>query len=141
MHHRVRFVTDGRPASSSGLLGNGSLGVYTGDSVESLIVNENAAAGAAVGALSTLFFIYTSGTTGFPKASKINHLRFWSAGATLWTLCRLTPSDRLYVSKEPIYLREKKLACGHSRLSTSFNATTHSMAANAARHTQSNPRF
>ena len=51
---------------------------------------------------SDLFYIYTSGTTGFPKASRINHLRFFSAGAMLHTLGRVTSSDIIYCAL-PLY--------------------------------------
>ena len=51
---------------------------------------------------SVLFFLYTSGTTGLPKASKINQLRFWSAGSTIHRLCHLSAADRLYCAL-PLY--------------------------------------
>lgn len=44
----------------------------------------------------TCVYIYTSGTTGFPKASKMNHMRLWSAGCVGRKVCRLRSSDRLY---------------------------------------------
>jgi len=44
----------------------------------------------------TCLYIYTSGTTGLPKASKLNHMRIWSAGCATNKVCRLRPSDRLY---------------------------------------------
>jgi acyl-CoA synthetase (AMP-forming)/AMP-acid ligase II len=44
----------------------------------------------------TCCYIYTSGTTGFPKASKMNHMRLWSAGCVGKKVCRLRSSDRLY---------------------------------------------
>ena len=44
----------------------------------------------------TCLYIYTSGTTGFPKASKMNHMRLWSAGCVGNKVCRLRSSDRLY---------------------------------------------
>lgn len=44
----------------------------------------------------TCLYIYTSGTTGFPKASKMNHMRLWSAGCVGKKVCRLRSSDRLY---------------------------------------------
>lgn len=43
---------------------------------------------------STLLYVYTSGTTGLPKASKISHLRFFSAAALFSTTARLRPEDR-----------------------------------------------
>lgn len=43
---------------------------------------------------STLLFVYTSGTTGLPKASKITHLRFFSAAALFAVTARLRPDDR-----------------------------------------------
>ena len=44
----------------------------------------------------TCLYIYTSGTTGLPKASKMNHMRIWSAGCVGKKVCRLRSSDRLY---------------------------------------------
>eukprot|EP00578_Thalassiosira_sp_NH16_P022882 CAMPEP_0181104172 /NCGR_PEP_ID=MMETSP1071-20121207/15275_1 /TAXON_ID=35127 /ORGANISM="Thalassiosira sp., Strain NH16" /LENGTH=683 /DNA_ID=CAMNT_0023187331 /DNA_START=182 /DNA_END=2230 /DNA_ORIENTATION=- len=44
----------------------------------------------------TCLYIYTSGTTGFPKASKMNHMRLWSAGCVGNKVCQLQSSDRLY---------------------------------------------
>ena len=44
----------------------------------------------------TCLYIYTSGTTGFPKASKMNHMRLWSAGCVGKKVCQLRSSDRLY---------------------------------------------
>eukprot|EP00531_Pseudo-nitzschia_arenysensis_P009833 CAMPEP_0116142264 /NCGR_PEP_ID=MMETSP0329-20121206/14816_1 /TAXON_ID=697910 /ORGANISM="Pseudo-nitzschia arenysensis, Strain B593" /LENGTH=690 /DNA_ID=CAMNT_0003637489 /DNA_START=45 /DNA_END=2117 /DNA_ORIENTATION=+ len=44
----------------------------------------------------TCLYIYTSGTTGFPKASKMNHMRLWSAGCVGNKVCQLRSSDRLY---------------------------------------------
>ena len=44
----------------------------------------------------TCIYIYTSGTTGFPKASKMNHMRLWSAGCVGRKVCRLRSLDRLY---------------------------------------------
>jgi len=44
----------------------------------------------------TCLYIYTSGTTGLPKASKMNHMRIWSAGCTTKKVCRLQSRDRLY---------------------------------------------
>ena len=41
-------------------------------------------------------YIFTSGTSGFPKASKMNHMRVWTAGSVGKKVCRLKPSDRLY---------------------------------------------
>jgi len=49
-----------------------------------------------------LFFIYTSGTTGLPKASKINHLRFFSAGKMMASLSRINQSDVIYCAL-PLY--------------------------------------
>jgi len=51
---------------------------------------------------SDLFYIYTSGTTGLPKASKVNHLRFYSGGMMLSTLCHVTSKDRIYCAL-PLY--------------------------------------
>ena len=44
----------------------------------------------------TCVYIYTSGTTGFPKASKMNHMRMWSAGYFGRKVSRLKSSDILY---------------------------------------------
>ena len=44
----------------------------------------------------TCLYIYTSGTTGFPKASKMNHMRLWSAGCVGRKVCQLRSSDKLY---------------------------------------------
>jgi len=35
----------------------------------------------------TCLYIYTSGTTGLPKASKLNHIRIWSAGCATNKVC------------------------------------------------------
>ena len=45
---------------------------------------------------STLFLIYTSGTTGRAKASKITHLRFWSAATAMAVLTGANEEDRIY---------------------------------------------
>lgn len=42
----------------------------------------------------TLLYVYTSGTTGLPKASKISHLRFFSAAALFSVTARLRYDDR-----------------------------------------------
>jgi acyl-CoA synthetase (AMP-forming)/AMP-acid ligase II len=44
----------------------------------------------------TCVYIYTSGTTGLPKASKVNHLRMWTAGCVTIKVNQLRASDRLY---------------------------------------------
>lgn len=41
-----------------------------------------------------MLFVYTSGTTGLPKASKISHLRFFSAAALFAVTARLRSDDR-----------------------------------------------
>lgn len=50
----------------------------------------------------TCVFIYTSGTTGLPKASKVNHMRVWSAGCVTNKVNQLKVSDRLYCPM-PLY--------------------------------------
>ncbi len=46
---------------------------------------------------STAFYVFTSGTTGMPKASKMSHMRWLKAGATLGDVnVRLKPADTLY---------------------------------------------
>ena len=49
-----------------------------------------------------LFYIYTSGTTGLPKASKINHLRFLSAGSMLKIMSHCSSTDKIYCAL-PLY--------------------------------------
>lgn len=44
----------------------------------------------------TCLYIYTSGTTGLPKASKVNHLRMWTAGCVTNKVNQLRASDRMY---------------------------------------------
>ena len=41
-----------------------------------------------------MLYVYTSGTTGLPKASKISHLRFFSAAALFSVTARLRSADR-----------------------------------------------
>ena len=46
--------------------------------------------------------IYTSGTTGMPKAAKVNHLRFFSAGIAMgWYGMGVGPSDPVYCALPP----------------------------------------
>ncbi|MBF6620057.1 MAG: long-chain-acyl-CoA synthetase [Patulibacter sp.] len=48
-------------------------------------------------ASSTAFYVFTSGTTGMPKASRMSHMRWLKAGATLGDVnVRLKPEDTLY---------------------------------------------
>ncbi|GMI47372.1 hypothetical protein TrCOL_g11238 [Triparma columacea] len=49
-----------------------------------------------------LFYIYTSGTTGLPKASLVNHLRFYSGGSMLARLANVGSSDKIYCAL-PLY--------------------------------------
>lgn len=41
-----------------------------------------------------MLYVYTSGTTGLPKASKISHLRFFSAASLFSVTARLRSDDR-----------------------------------------------
>jgi fatty-acyl-CoA synthase len=83
------------------------LGLPEGDDVTSGLENFDALADAAstanpdsvqqVVASSTAFYVFTSGTTGMPKASRMSHMRWLKAGATLGDVnVRLTPEDTLY---------------------------------------------
>lgn len=48
-------------------------------------------------ASSTAFYVFTSGTTGMPKASRMSHMRWLKAGATLGDVnVRLKSDDTLY---------------------------------------------
>eukprot|EP00934_Nitzschia_sp_Nitz4_P005679 Nitzschia sp. Nitz4//scaffold268_size26297//23927//25882//NITZ4_008284-RA/size26297-processed-gene-0.15-mRNA-1//-1//CDS//3329544951//5669//frame0 len=50
----------------------------------------------------TCIYIYTSGTTGLPKASKVNHMRVWSAATATNKVNQLRRSDRFYCPM-PLY--------------------------------------
>jgi fatty-acyl-CoA synthase len=45
---------------------------------------------------SLLFYIYTSGTSGLPKAAKIKHIRFFTAGISFVQFFGVRASDRIY---------------------------------------------
>ncbi|MFA4929917.1 MAG: long-chain-acyl-CoA synthetase [Patulibacter sp.] len=83
------------------------LGLPEGDDVTPGLENFDALADQAstanptsveqVVASSTAFYVFTSGTTGMPKASRMSHMRWLKAGATLGDVnVRLKPADVLY---------------------------------------------
>ncbi len=49
-----------------------------------------------------LLYIFTSGTTGMPKAAKISHLRYLSAGYAMKIIYELNNKDKMYISL-PLY--------------------------------------
>ncbi len=67
------------------------------DALADRVSTENPASVEQVVASSTAFYVFTSGTTGMPKASRMSHLRWLKAGATLGDVnVRLKPQDTLY---------------------------------------------